>query len=119
MVRYFVILITVLGSTSLAVANPTIEITRLRCEYKINPLEVDDVKPALAWTNGSQARGEKQSAYQILVASSPELLNTDHGDLWESQKIASDHSSQILYGGKPLESRQPCFWKSARLESQR
>lgn len=52
-----------------------------------------------------------QTAYQILVASSPNLLAEDKGDLWDSGKVPSDASSQIVYSGSPLVSRERCFWK--------
>jgi alpha-L-rhamnosidase len=52
-----------------------------------------------------------QSAYQVLVASRPELLARDKGDAWDSGKTASDDSTQVVYGGKPLESDHSYWWK--------
>jgi alpha-L-rhamnosidase len=59
----------------------------------------------------SPPRGARQAAYQILVASSEELLAQDRGDLWDSGKVESDRSNQIEYAGKPLASRMRCYWK--------
>jgi alpha-L-rhamnosidase len=59
----------------------------------------------------SSERGQKQTAYQILVASSAELLQANTGDLWDSGKISSSETMNIAYAGKPLVSRQQCFWK--------
>ena len=92
------------------------EVADPRCEYLADPLGIDAAKPRLSWvieeTNPVPAeRGLAQTAYQILVASTPELLAKDQGDLWDSGKVASDRSSQIEYAGKPLTSRQPCYWK--------
>jgi hypothetical protein len=87
---------------------------RLRCEYRIDPLGVDSAKPRLDWiekAGDSAARGLSQTAYQILVASSPDVLGKDVGDLWDSGKTASSQMSQIAYGGKLLVSNQPCWWK--------
>ena len=87
---------------------------RLRCEYRINPLGVDSAQPRFDWIGKASdpaARGLTQTAYQILVASSPDALGRDQGDLWDSGKIASGQMSQIAYGGKPLVSNQPCWWK--------
>jgi alpha-L-rhamnosidase len=97
-------------------------LTNLRCEYRDNPLGIDAAKPRLSWVIGDPIseisdlksqipRGQKQSAYQVLVASPPELLAKDQGDLWDSKKVASDQSIQVEYAGKPLESRQVCHWK--------
>ena len=53
----------------------------------------------------------KQTAYQILVASSAAKLKSDEGDLWDSEKVSSDESVLVSYAGKPLASRAECFWK--------
>ena len=47
----------------------------LRCEYLHNPLGIDAASPRLSWIITSDRRGEMQTAYQILVASSPQLLS--------------------------------------------
>jgi hypothetical protein len=83
----------------------------LRCEYAVNPLGVDAPNPRLFWTVESSQLGQKQTAYQILAAASPELLAKDNGDLWDTGKVASDETIQIPYAGRPLESSQPVFWK--------
>jgi alpha-L-rhamnosidase len=89
---------------------------RLRCEYRENPLGIDAEKPRLSWViedggQKSDLRGQRQTAYQVLVASSEELLKKDKGDIWDSGKVASDQSIQVEYAGKPLESRMVCHWK--------
>ena len=83
----------------------------LRCEYLTNPAGIDVVQPRLSWQLESARRGEKQTAYQILVASSAKELAADHGDLWDSGKVAGDATSQVVYGGAALHSRMSCFWK--------
>ena len=83
----------------------------LRCEYLTNPVGIDATSPRLSWIITSTRRGERQTAYQVLVASSPNLLSEDKGDLWDSGKVSSDESSQIVYAGSPLASRESCFWK--------
>ena len=83
----------------------------LRCEYLANPLGIDESHPRLSWILSSSQRGERQTAYQILVASSAERLGQDSGDMWDSGKVTSDESSQIGYAGQPLSSRQGAFWK--------
>ena len=95
----------------------------LRCEYLNNPLGIETAQPRLSWTleegnskletgnSGESTRGIRQVAYQVLVATSQELLKKDTGDLWDSGKVASDQSILVDYAGKPLASCQPCFWK--------
>ena len=77
-------------------------LTDLRCEYLADPLGIDVGKPRLRWVIESARRGERQTAYQILVASTPELLAKNQGDLWDSGKVASDQSAHEAYAGKPL-----------------
>ena len=84
---------------------------QLRCEYLENPQGIDIVQPRLSWQMLSQQRGAKQTAYRVLVASSPELLAKDKGDLWDSGKVAADESVQVVYDGKPPGSRTLCYWK--------
>ena len=83
----------------------------LRCEYLDNPLGIDVTSPRLSWKVVSGKRGDCQTAYRILVASSAELLKKDRGDLWDSGRVPSDRSIQVEYAGKPLESRMRCYWK--------
>jgi alpha-L-rhamnosidase len=87
---------------------------KLRCEYRIDPLGIDSAAPRLDWilqAGDPLARGLSQGAYEVVVASAPDLLARDQGDLWDSGKVASNQMSQIPYGGKPLTSNQACWWK--------
>ena len=89
-------------------------ISELKCEYITKPLGVDVPNPVLSWiinTNSPKVRGVSQTAYQILVSESSELLSTDKADLWDSGKVISDQMGQILYAGKPLQSSKKYWWK--------
>ena len=97
-------------------------LTNIRCEYLENPLGIAAARPRLSWviaesqseisnSKSQIPRNQKQTAYQVLVASSEELLKTAKGDLWDSGKVASDQSIHVEYGGKPLASRMECYWK--------
>ena len=83
----------------------------LRCEYLKNPVGIDVRQPRFAWVLRHTERAQVQSAYQVLVASSPELLAQDKGDQWDSGKTASDDSTQVVYNGKALESDHSYWWK--------
>ena len=91
------------------------EVESLRCEFRTNPLAIDAAKPGLSWKletgNLKPERGIRQTGYQILVASSTDLLKKDQGDLWDSGKVASDQSVHVDYQGKPLASGMLCHWK--------
>ncbi len=83
----------------------------LRCESLTDPLGLGEPVPRLSWIGESPRRAEIQSAYQILVATAPETLAKDQGDLWDSGKVANADSAHVVYAGKPLVSRTACFWK--------
>ncbi|MDD3108844.1 MAG: hypothetical protein PHV49_06530, partial [Alistipes sp.] len=78
------------------------EVERLRCEYLCEPQGIDIKTPRLSWVITSKVRGDRQSAYRIVVASTPEKLRRGEGDLWDSGRIDSDKSSQVEYAGRPL-----------------
>jgi alpha-L-rhamnosidase len=74
-------------------------------------LGTDETQPRLSWQVESKSRGEKQTAFQILVASSPKLLQQDKGDLWDTGKLAGDETIGTVYAGTPLVSQEYCYWK--------
>lgn len=89
----------------------SLSVNDLRCEYRVDPMGIDQPQPRLSWTLESSDPGRQQSAWQILVASSPEKLSRNKGDLWNSGQVKSDQSNQMAYAGTPLESRKQVWWK--------
>lgn len=83
----------------------------LRCEQQTTSPLIDTTAPRLGWHLTWQGRGRRQTAYQVLVATSPEQLARDQGDLWRTGKIVSSRSQQVVYAGAPLSSGRECFWK--------
>ena len=83
----------------------------IRCEYTDNPLGLETQRPRFSWILTSSQRGQMQTAYQILVASSLENLSQGKGDKWDSKKLASDQSVTVVYQGKELKSGEKCWWK--------
>ncbi len=96
---------------SFAHARAELEVSKLRCEYLVDPVGIDEVQPRLSWVVSSAERGQWQTAWQVLVASTPEALAAGEGDLWDSGKVAGDATGQIVYAGSPLASRAECHWK--------
>ena len=94
-----------------ACTNNQVSIHDLKCEYLTDPLGIDVLYPRLSWKLTSAINGQKQTAYQILVATKPELLNEDDADLWNSSRIQSGHSIHIEYAGKNLKTGMQVYWK--------
>lgn len=90
-------------------ATPPATVQLERCELLANPGGIDATAPRLNWELRSDARGLTQTAYQVLVASTPTKLVADEGDLWNSDKVALGQSVHVAYIGVPLRSR--CYWK--------
>ncbi len=106
------VLLVMTAVNSNITAAATLEPTALKCEYRVNPLGIDANPPRLSWILESSDRGQKQTAYRVLVASNEEKLKAEQGDLWDSKKISSDQSVHVVYAGHPLRSRMRCYWKT-------
>lgn len=83
----------------------------LKCEYAIEPVGVEYGNPGLSWIMVSGRKGQRQTAYEILVSGNRGSLENNTGDLWESGRVDSDQSQHVVYGGKKLPSRASCWWK--------
>jgi alpha-L-rhamnosidase len=88
-----------------------VTVDNLKCEYLTNPMVIESQHPILSWQLVSSQNGKSQKAYRILVASSAALLAQLKGNYWDSGKINSANSTQVLYKGKALSSRQKAYWK--------
>ncbi len=85
--------------------------TKLRCEYVASPLGVDTIAPRLFWVLEGDERGQRQTAYEILAATSEKHLAAGEGNLWDSGKVDSGETIQVPYAGRELKSTQQVFWK--------
>ncbi len=92
-------------------AASTLTIAGTWCDYAQSPLGIENPSPGLGWQLESAARNQTQTAYQVQVASSEELLASGRPDLWDSGKSISRQSVHVKYAGKPLSSRQRCYWR--------
>jgi alpha-L-rhamnosidase len=88
-----------------------LELYDLRCENRVDPQGIDSAQPRFSWKIRSDAKGEHQTAFRILVATSEKLLAEGRADLWDSGLTSSDQSVLVTYGGQPLTSGMPVVWK--------
>ncbi len=108
------IVVATLMLNSVATAAPSLAPTDLRCEFRTNPLGLGETAPRLSWrleAGDRSARGLRQSAWQVRVAATAEALAAGRADGWDTGKISSDASNNIVYAGRPLKSRDTCFWQ--------
>jgi len=92
------------------VSNGQIQTNNLLTEYLKNPVGIDITHPRFYWKLYSEQQNQVQTAYQILVASTPALLTEKKADMWNSGKIESANSIHVEYAGKALQSRDACWW---------
>lgn len=76
-----------------------------------NPLAIERDAVRFTWRQTDAGRGEAQSAYRILVATSRELLAANRGDVWDSGKVDSDKSAAVAYTGTALPAATRLWWK--------
>lgn len=106
-----IILQLVLFLGSIAVQAQVLSIINPRVEYKTNPLGMDVQQPRFSWELQSTANDVMQTAWQIRVAASEKDLIRAKNLLWDSGKMASDQSNQIVYQGPALSSKSRYFWQ--------
>lgn len=82
----------------------------LRTCDKVKPAATEQ-KPFFGWYNSNAKANEIQTAYQIIVASTPELLASGKGDVWDSGKIMSRMQNYIDFYGSPLSPATRYYWK--------
>lgn len=100
-------------ATNALYAQTSMQVIGQQCEYRDNPLGIDTPTPRFTWQLGDSknTKGQKQTAYQVIVSSSKALLEKGIGDLWDSGKVKTSQSVLVEYAGKPLASNQDCYWK--------
>ncbi len=91
-------------------ASAALSPTRLRWDGWDRPLGFIQFEPRLSWALVSRARGGKQTAFQVLVASDPTRLAPGRADVWDSGKVASAESINVRYAGPTPKARQRAFW---------
>ncbi len=77
--------------------DPILSLYELRTEDMIAPMGVDAKTPGFSWKMTSEIVGQKQTAYRIVVS----RLSDSH-TVWDSNKVESGDTVDILYAGEAL-----------------
>ncbi|HDP99628.1 MAG TPA: alpha-L-rhamnosidase [bacterium] len=109
-ILFFAVLLTSTYPLS-AKLKSKINLTRLRVEYKTNPIGIDVMHPRLSWEILSDERGVKQTAYQIRAAEVVENLKSGEKLVWDTDKVQSDQSIHVEYQGFSVKSGQRIYWQ--------
>jgi alpha-L-rhamnosidase len=104
---YLLFVVISLIACNREVSSPPIN---LRTEEDNNPINIDKPNPSFSWQFADSSNGFMQKAYQIVVATSEELLTDKGADIWNTGKVNSDQSQFIIFSGKPLEPTRQYYW---------
>ena len=112
-INHIIALFTCIAGLSACAKSSPISVGDVRCEFLHEPLAIDSTTPHFNWKMVAKGRvGETgSSAYQIIVASKPELLDEDHADLWNSGIVAAPNTVIAKYEGSTLKPNDFCYWK--------
>lgn len=99
----FILLSSVLFSPVWTWGNTSV--VSLKVQNVVKPLVVEDRHPVFSWQMSSDERGQKQSAYQIIVT-----RKSDGRVVWDSRKVESGVSTQIKYQGVALQPEMAYDW---------
>jgi alpha-L-rhamnosidase len=76
-----------------------------------HPLAIERDAVRFTWSSAETHRGERQTAYQILVSSSDKGLAAGTGDWWDSGRVESNRSAAVEYAGRALPAATRFWWK--------
>jgi alpha-L-rhamnosidase len=84
----------------------------LRVEFEREPNNVPPEAPRFAWRIGPTewSRGDRQTAYRVLVSRSRSTLEAGEGDAWDSGEVLSSRSHGIVYDGAVLAADTTYYW---------
>ncbi len=83
----------------------------LKCDSLVEPLGIDTANPVLSWRLQDKTWGAKQTAYEILVSSMPDMSGAKKADIWDSGRVVSEQSAGVPYAGPPLEAQKRYYWR--------
>ena len=105
------LIIAAVASLQTAVAGKLQAPVNLRCNSLSEPLAIDTTSPLFSWQTPCAHNGQRQTAYEIEVASDSLMLVRGKADLWKSGKVLSSEQLHVAYGGSKLAERNLCYWR--------
>ncbi|MGN6298663.1 MAG: family 78 glycoside hydrolase catalytic domain [Ginsengibacter sp.] len=108
---FFALTVLALAGTPKLKDTSPVAPTGLLTNGMTNPQAVDVGVVLFSWIMKDADRGELQTGYQILVASSAAKIKANVGDIWNSGKIISGNSSSVSFDGKALAPATRYWWK--------
>ncbi|MBO9617506.1 MAG: glycoside hydrolase family 78 protein [Niabella sp.] len=92
-------------------ARAQLQVQNLTVEQLASPIGIATLEPRFSWQLSSDKRDVKQTAYEILVASSKAALEKNRGDVWSSGTVNSDNTLFVPFKGSSLQSNRYYYVK--------
>jgi alpha-L-rhamnosidase len=92
-------------------AVPTAGPVELRVDNLTTPLGIDDPAPSFSWQLSDSARGARQTAYELMIATNPDVLRSGKPDVWTSGRVPSMQSLNVRYAGPALKPSTRYYWR--------
>ena len=86
-----------------------LQVKKLRCEYKVDPLGIDVTKPRLSWQLETTDKNVLQTSYELQVATSEQDLARGKA-IWSSGVVPSGDSVGVEYAGPALATGKTYYW---------
>lgn len=106
------IIVALVWMTSLVLGsciNESVEIYDLRCGRRIDPVGIDS--PSFSWKIRTEEEGFLQTAREVEIASSVELLEAGKADIWRTGRQKSDEQFNIKPEGVVFSDATTCYWR--------
>lgn len=94
---FLIVFNCILGCAKLRLANPTVE-------YEREPMSINSPNPRLSWQLVSDKNGTRQKAFRIVVT------DETRREVWNSGRVNSDKSVNVVYEGEPLQPETRYQW---------
>lgn len=88
---------------------PALHIAEMEVNSLTAPMGIDQ-NPTFSWGLDTSENGRSQSAYRLVVSSTPEQAANGEGDIWDTGKTAWENNFDIPYAGPALQSKTPYYW---------
>lgn len=101
-----------ISTISSAQNKSVLKLENLRCEYQISPRGIEKAHPFLSWEITSlKKRNIIQSSFRIILVESNKIPSKKSKIFWDSGVKQSNHSVNVKYNGKPLQSATKYYWR--------
>lgn len=90
--------------------HPALCVTSMKVNQTVEPVGIDTT-PVFSWIPASTADHRSQSAYRLVVASTPARAERGEGDLFDSGRVESAAFTDIPYRGSALTSHTAYYWR--------